>query len=65
MDGVLPYRHFLGGLSSALQEMIANMENMGFHHMEDGTPGWKLYQETVRWESHLAQRIVWHDEHKA
>ena len=58
---MLNYRRFLEKLHGELQEALAEVENLEFHHMEPGTTGATHYTRLATWLESIEERIVWYE----
>ena len=60
----LPYRKFLVLLRNEMQQSVQELENLEWHHCEEGSVEWRHYKRCVELESHASQRIEFYDFHK-
>ena len=59
------YRTFLQNLQEGIQSAVAEVENAGFHHSDEGSPEWTVYNRILTWEAAIAERIRWYDDTKS
>ena len=59
------YRTFLMALQETFQDLIAQAENMEYHHRTDGSLEYQHYLRLLTWQDAIQQRIGWYDTSKA
>ena len=60
---MLKYEDFLKEAHSELVAMVGELEDLEFHHAQDGSPQWIHYSRVVTVLGHLQERIGWWNDH--
>jgi len=55
------YKQFLKRLLTDTVQAVADCENMGFHHEEEGTVEFLHYLRCTTWAQELTERQRWYD----